>query len=70
MSSFRIFCLPDSFAPHYKFMSVIILLIITSILVGGGFLCAFIWSVSSGQLDDSETPSIRILFDDENDRRS
>jgi len=29
------------------------------------FLGAFIWAVKSGQFDDSKTPSIRILFDDE-----
>jgi len=29
------------------------------------FLGAFIWAVKNGQFDDSKTPSIRILFDDE-----
>jgi len=29
------------------------------------FLGAFIWAVRTGQFDDNETPSIRILFDDE-----
>jgi cbb3-type cytochrome oxidase maturation protein len=28
-------------------------------------VCAFIWTVRSGQLDDVETPPRRILFDDE-----
>ncbi|MBP5999033.1 MAG: cbb3-type cytochrome oxidase assembly protein CcoS [Sediminibacterium sp.] len=46
-------------------MSVFIILIITSVLVAGGFLAAFLWSVNSGQMDDDYTPSIRILFDDE-----
>ena len=45
-------------------MSVIILLIGFSILIAGGFLAAFIWSVKKGQYDDDYTPSIRILFDD------
>jgi cbb3-type cytochrome oxidase maturation protein len=36
-----------------------------SILVAGGFLTAFLWSVNKGQFDDDYTPSIRILFDDE-----
>ena len=44
-------------------MSVIILLIIFSMLVAGGFLFAFIWAVKNGQYDDQYTPSIRILFD-------
>ncbi len=46
-------------------MSVFIILIITSVLVAGGFLVAFLWSVNSGQMDDDYTPSIRILFEDE-----
>ena len=45
-------------------MSVLILLIAFSILIAGGFLVAFIWSVKKGQFDDDYTPSIRILFDD------
>lgn len=46
-------------------MGVFVILIITSVLVAGGFLVAFLWSVKSGQMDDDYTPSIRILFDDE-----
>jgi cbb3-type cytochrome oxidase maturation protein len=45
-------------------MSVIVILIIASILVAIGFLTAFIWSVKSGQYDDTYSPSVRILFDD------
>ena len=46
-------------------MSVLILLIIVSVFVAGGFLIAFLWSVKSGQMDDDYTPSVRMLFDDE-----
>lgn len=46
-------------------MSVLILLIIVSVLVAGGFLVAFLWSVNSGQMEDDYTPSLRMLFDDE-----
>jgi cbb3-type cytochrome oxidase maturation protein len=46
-------------------MSVLILLIIVSVLVAGGFLLAFLWSVKNGQMDDDYTPSVRMLFDDE-----
>ena len=46
-------------------MSVLILLIAFSILIAGGFLAAFIWSVKKGQFDDDYTPSVRILFDDD-----
>ena len=45
-------------------MSVIIILLVASLLVAGGFLAAFLWSVKSGQLDDQYTPSVRMLFDD------
>jgi cbb3-type cytochrome oxidase maturation protein len=33
--------------------------------VAGGFLAAFLWSVSNGQYDDDYTPSVRMLFDNE-----
>jgi cbb3-type cytochrome oxidase maturation protein len=46
-------------------LSALFVLIGISILVAGGFLTAFLWSVSKGQFDDDYTPSIRILFDDE-----
>ena len=46
-------------------MSVLINLIIISVLVAGGFLIAFLWSVKTGQMDDDYTPSVRMLFDDE-----
>ena len=52
-------------------MSVIILLIIFSVIVATAFLIAFIWAVRSGQFDDTKSPSVRILFDDdeiENDK--
>ena len=45
-------------------MTVIIILIIVSILVAGGFLVAFFWAVRSGQYDDTYSPSVRILFED------
>jgi cbb3-type cytochrome oxidase maturation protein len=47
-------------------MSVIIILIAASILIAGGFLIAFLWSVRNGQYDDDYTPSVRMLFDDAN----
>ncbi|MGI9137429.1 MAG: cbb3-type cytochrome oxidase assembly protein CcoS [Sediminibacterium sp.] len=46
-------------------MGVIVLLIVVSVLVAGGFLIAFLWSVKSGQMEDDYTPSVRILFDEE-----
>lgn len=49
-------------------MSVIAVLILFSILVAGGFLIAFIWAVKSGQYDDKYTPSVRMLFDDKDQK--
>ncbi len=46
-------------------MNIFYLLIGVSLLVALIFLGAFIWSVRSGQYDDSETPSMRMLFDDD-----
>ncbi|GGW35596.1 cbb3-type cytochrome oxidase assembly protein CcoS [Arenibacter certesii] len=46
-------------------MSVIYLLLALSILVALVFFIAFIVSVRRGQYDDSYTPSIRMLFEDE-----
>lgn len=46
-------------------MQIILLLIIISLFVAGGFLAAFFWAVSDGQYDDDHTPSMRILIDDD-----
>ncbi len=46
-------------------MSVIIILIGASLLVAGGFLIAFIWSVKNGQYDDDYTPAVRMLFEND-----
>lgn len=46
-------------------MTVIYILIAISGLIAVGFLAAFIWGLKSGQWDDTHTPSIRMLFDDE-----
>ncbi len=48
-------------------MSVLIILVIASILVAGGFLFAFLWAVKSGQYEDTYSPSVRILFEERND---
>jgi cbb3-type cytochrome oxidase maturation protein len=45
-------------------MTILFVLITVSSLVAGVFLIAFIWSVKTGQFDDSYTPSVRALFDD------
>jgi cbb3-type cytochrome oxidase maturation protein len=45
-------------------MSVIIVLVALSMLVAGSFLGAFLWSIKSGQYEDTYSPSIRILFEE------
>ncbi|HJY64920.1 MAG TPA: cbb3-type cytochrome oxidase assembly protein CcoS [Ignavibacteria bacterium] len=51
-------------------MSVIILLIFFSMMVAGGFMFAFLWAVRNGQYDDQYTPSVRILFDNNQNKNS
>lgn len=50
-------------------MSVIVVLIGISLIVALGFLIAFLWAVKSGQYNDTYTPSVRILFDDEEKKK-
>ena len=45
-------------------MSAIFVLLGLSIIIGGGFLIAFIFAVRNGQYDDKYTPSVRMLFDE------
>ena len=46
-------------------MSVIYVLLAISITVAIVFFVAFVFSVKSGQYDDTYTPSVRMLFEDE-----
>ena len=46
-------------------MSVIYVLLAISITVAVVFFIAFVFSVKSGQYDDTYTPSVRMLFEDE-----
>ncbi|WP_456438480.1 cbb3-type cytochrome oxidase assembly protein CcoS [Psychroserpens sp.] len=46
-------------------MSVIYMLLIISIIIAVGFFVAFLFAVKNGQFDDSYTPSVRMLFEDE-----
>ena len=50
-------------------MSVIILLLLVSIGIAGGFLLAFFWSIRDGQFDDDYSPARRILFKDGIERK-
>jgi cbb3-type cytochrome oxidase maturation protein len=46
-------------------MSVIYILLTVSVIIGVAFFVVFLIAVKSGQYDDSYTPSVRMLFEDE-----
>jgi cbb3-type cytochrome oxidase maturation protein len=46
-------------------MSVILILILASLAVALVFLAGFIWAVKAGQFEDTTTPAMRILSEDE-----
>lgn len=51
-------------------MGIIVLLILVSLAIALVFLGIFLWSMKSGQYDDTYTPSIRMLFDDKKDDKN
>ncbi|MDX1951186.1 MAG: cbb3-type cytochrome oxidase assembly protein CcoS [Verrucomicrobiota bacterium] len=46
-------------------MSIILLLIPLSVAIAAAFLGAFIWAVRSGQFNDTCTPSMRMIIEEE-----
>lgn len=46
-------------------MNIIYMLLAVSVLIAIGFFVAFIFSVKRGQYDDTHTPAVRMLFEDE-----
>jgi cbb3-type cytochrome oxidase maturation protein len=46
-------------------MDILYIAIPMALGIAAFFVIAFLWSVSNGQLDDLETPAVRMLFDDE-----
>jgi cbb3-type cytochrome oxidase maturation protein len=49
-------------------MSIIYLLIGFSIMIALIFLVGFLWSIRSGQYDDTYTPAVRMLFEQNPDQ--
>jgi cbb3-type cytochrome oxidase maturation protein len=47
-------------------MSVLFVMIGASLLIALGFLAAFFWAIKDKQFDDTYTPSVRMLFDENN----
>lgn len=48
-------------------MNIIYFLAPMALLLGFGFAASFVWATYEGQFDDTETPPLRILIDDESD---
>lgn len=46
-------------------MGVLLYMIPLALLLGGLAILAFLWSIQSGQFDDLEGSSMRILIDDD-----
>jgi cbb3-type cytochrome oxidase maturation protein len=46
-------------------MTVLYVLIPLALLTGAAAVVAFLWATKNGQLDDLDTPAIRILNDDD-----
>lgn len=46
-------------------MNILFILLPVALLLGGGGLFAFFWSVRSGQYDDLDGAALRILEDDD-----
>ena len=46
-------------------MTVMFVLLPVALLFAAGALAVFLWAVRSGQLDDLDTPPLRILVDDD-----
>jgi cbb3-type cytochrome oxidase maturation protein len=46
-------------------VTALYILVPLALLVAGGAVGAFVWTVRSGQLDDVDTPPRRILFDED-----
>ncbi|MEP5363830.1 MAG: cbb3-type cytochrome oxidase assembly protein CcoS [Reichenbachiella sp.] len=45
-------------------MKILVILIVVSLVIALVFLVLFIWSVKSDQYEDTDSPAMRILYDD------
>ena len=46
-------------------MSVLFIVVPLAMLLVAGAVGAYVWSAKSGQMDDLDTPAVRMLHDDE-----
>jgi len=47
-------------------MSALFIMIGASLILALGFLAAFFWAIKDKQFEDTYTPSVRMLFDENN----
>jgi cbb3-type cytochrome oxidase maturation protein len=45
-------------------VSVLFIVLPLALLIVGAAVVAFVWSARSGQMDDLDTPAVRMLHDD------
>jgi cbb3-type cytochrome oxidase maturation protein len=50
-------------------MSVIYIVLPLALVVVGVAVVAYVWSAKSGQMDDLDTPAVRMLHDDSPEER-
>ena len=50
-------------------MSIIYLLVPLAFLLASFFIGAYLWSVQSGGLDDLDTPPLKMLLDENEERK-
>lgn len=50
-------------------MNIMMLMIPMALLLGFGFVAAFLWAVDKGQFEDTETPAYRILENEPFERK-
>ena len=51
-------------------MDIVIVLISISLAIALIFLGIFFWNIKNGQYDDTESPSIRMLFEEKGKNKS
>lgn len=51
-------------------MGIIYLMLVVSLVIALIFLVGFLWATKTSQFEDDYTPSVRILFDDEQNQKS
>jgi cbb3-type cytochrome oxidase maturation protein len=49
-------------------MTVIFMVLPLALLFSGAAVAAFLWSTKNGQLDDLDTPPLRVLMEDSRSR--